>query len=260
MTTHEKPMGGTEKPVIIMNFSGVYKGESFAHNPRFIHLDCSHLQGTDCYCDRDGAASIQKIIAGYPAEGIHFIDSGDYHYMTKFWTDKISAPFSLVLFDHHTDMQPPRWSGMLSCGGWVKDMLDENAFLRHVFILGIPESQESSIPEAYRDRVMVFTDKKLHEHCALSKPLSMGEPLYISIDKDVLAPDYARTDWDQGILTMDDLKGVLSLILRHENIIGTDVCGECPVTLRLFDQDGSLEIDDEANRELLGLFKKQGLF
>ena len=24
------------------------------------------------------------------------------------------------------------------------------------------------------------------------------QPLYISVDKDVLGPDYARTNWDQG--------------------------------------------------------------
>lgn len=46
-----------------MNFSGIYEVEPFANNPRFIHLDCSHLHGTDCYCDEDGARSIRRIIA-----------------------------------------------------------------------------------------------------------------------------------------------------------------------------------------------------
>ena len=97
-----------------MNFSGVYSEEPFALNPRFTHLDCTHLHGTDCYCDKDGQRAIRRIIAPYPAQGIHFIASGDYHYVTKFWTDKISIPFSLVLFDHHTDMQPSQRGGMLS--------------------------------------------------------------------------------------------------------------------------------------------------
>ena len=44
---------------------------------------------------------MKRVIAGYPAEGIHFIDSGNYHYLTKLWTDKLRVPFSLIVFDHH---------------------------------------------------------------------------------------------------------------------------------------------------------------
>lgn len=249
-----------DKSVIIMNFSGVYNEEPFARNPRFTHLDCTHLHGTDCYCDEEGQRSIRRIIAPYPARGIHFIDSGDYHYVTKFWTDKINTPFSLVLFDHHTDMQPSRWSGVLSCGGWVKDMLDSNSLLSHVVILGTPEDSVATIPGIYLNRVMAFTDSQLHGHAAEQRPLSISEPLYISIDKDVLDTSSARTDWEQGTLTLDEMKRVLHLILKHEKVIGIDICGECPITLRLFDDDNSLAIDDKANRELLAMFKQQGLF
>lgn len=249
-----------DKTVIIMNFSGVYKEETFARNPRFTHLDCSHLHGTDSYCDEEGQRAIRRMIEPYPARGIHFIDSGDYHYVTKFWTDKIKTPFSLVLFDHHTDMQPSRWSGVLSCGGWVKDMLDGNPMLSHAVILGIPEDSVATIPAAYRDRVIAFTDVQMHAHAAERRPLAISEPLYISIDKDVLDTNSARTDWDQGTLTLDEMKRVLHLTMKHEEVIGIDICGECPVTLRLFDADNSLAIDDKANRELLAMFKQQGLF
>lgn len=245
--------------VIIMDFSGVYDGEIFARNPGFIHLDCRHLHGTDCYCDEEGARGIRRIIAPYPVGGIHFIDSGDYHYVTKFWTDKLTEPFSLVLFDHHTDMQPARWCGMLSCGGWVKDMLDGNPLLRHVYIMGVSEAGAAAIPDVYAGRVAAFTDERLRRHAAEAVPLGMGEPLYVSIDKDVLDTSSARTDWDQGSLSLADLKRVLSLMLRHERVIGVDICGECPATLGLFDADGSLAIDDEANRELLELFRRSGL-
>lgn len=247
------------KLVVIMNFSGVYDGEPFAHNQRFVHLDCTHLKGTDCYCDADGMREIRRIIAPYPAEGVHFIDSGDYHYVTKFWTEKLTQPFALMLFDHHTDMQPPQWSGVLSCGGWVKDMIDGNHLLKHVYIMGVPEDKASAIPEAYRNKVEVLTDKRLHAHSALNLPLPADGPIYVSIDKDVLDTNSARTDWDQGCLTLDDLKRVLTLVMRHEEVVGVDVCGECPATLRLFDPDGSLTIDDKANRELLELFMRQGL-
>lgn len=249
-----------DKKVIIMNFSGVYSEEPFALNPRFTHLDCTHLHGTDCYCDKDGQRAIRRIIAPYPAQGIHFIDSGDYHYVTKFWTDKISIPFSLVLFDHHTDMQPSQWGGMLSCGGWVKDMADTNPLLNHVIILGIPEASVASIPKAYHDKVKVVTDAQLHNHAVSSRSLAIAEPLYISIDKDVLDTNSARTDWDQGTLSLDEMKRILHLIMKHEQVIGIDVCGECPATLGLFSTDNGIIIDDNANRELLEMFRQQRLF
>ena len=89
-----------------MNFTGVYDYEPFSHNKKFTWLDCTHLQGVECYCDKEGAHALKRVIANYPADGIHFIDSGNYHYLTKFWTDKIQQPFSLIVFDHHPDMQP----------------------------------------------------------------------------------------------------------------------------------------------------------
>lgn len=113
-------------PIIIMNFTGVYDYEAFARNNKFIWLDCRHLYGTEGYCDRDGTLALKRMIADYPAEGVHFIDSGNYHYLTKFWTDKLETPFSLIVFDHHPDMQPPLFDNILSCGSWVKDILDHN--------------------------------------------------------------------------------------------------------------------------------------
>ena len=68
---------------------------------------------------RDGTLALKRMIADYPAEGVHFIDSGNYHYLTKFWTDKLETPFSLIVFDHHPDMQPPLFDNILSCGSWV---------------------------------------------------------------------------------------------------------------------------------------------
>ena len=81
-----------------MNFTGVYDYEPFSHNKKFTWLDCTHLQGVECYCDKEGAHALKRVIANYPADGIHFIDSGNYHYLTKFWTDKIQQPFSLIVF------------------------------------------------------------------------------------------------------------------------------------------------------------------
>lgn len=241
---------------VIMNFSGVYDLESFANNPAFVHLDCTHLFGTDCYCDPEAAQKIRAMIAPYSAEGIHFIDSGDYHYLTEFWTDKLACPFSLILFDHHTDMQAPLFDGLLSCGSWVKSMLDHNDHLRKVYLLGISEEQAADIPSQYRDRVTAYTDTRLQKHLWKGEPLALSESVYISIDKDVLDTHSAATNWDQGILTLSQLKSLLTLILRHERVLGIDVCGECATTIHQLAADPAIRLDNEANYELLTLMRK----
>jgi hypothetical protein len=58
------------------------------------------------------------------------------------------------------------FQGLLSCGGWVKDLIDSHPWLRHVVLLGIPEEKLDSIPEGCRDKVKAVTDKQLHRHSA----------------------------------------------------------------------------------------------
>ena len=46
-----------------------------------------------------------------------FIDSGDFHYLTEYWVSRIHEPFSLIVFDHHPDMQQPEWEGVVLQSG-----------------------------------------------------------------------------------------------------------------------------------------------
>ena len=123
----------------VMDFTGIYGRENFYRGKSTDWVDCRELMGTAFYCSEEAEAVLKEKIAGLPVRGIHFIDSGNYHYMTKLWTDRIQEPFSLILMDHHTDTQPPVFPGMLSCGGWVKDILDQNPFIKSAVLLGMPE-------------------------------------------------------------------------------------------------------------------------
>ena len=145
------------KPVVVMNFTGVYNYEPFARNRQFVWLDCQHLNGTECYCDEEGASALQRMIADYSPQGIHFIDSGNYHYVTKFWADKLATPFALLVFDHHPDMQPPLFEHILSCGSWVKDVLDTNANCKKVIIAGASDRLLQEVPKEYGDRIHFLT-------------------------------------------------------------------------------------------------------
>ena len=113
----------------ILDFTGVYSFQPFMQglkgdsrlvsatsNAEILYIDCADISGTDCYCDDEAVETIRKRIADAgikDASGIHFFDNGNYHYMSKIWTDMVQEPFSLVVFDHHPDMQAPRFGNIL---------------------------------------------------------------------------------------------------------------------------------------------------
>ncbi|WP_167956696.1 arginase family protein [Anaerosporobacter faecicola] len=249
-------MNGTKRSIdeiVIMNFTDVYQREHFYESFPHIWVDCKEINGTYGYCDETAVSKIEKQIAMLPVEGIHFIDSGNFHYVSKIWTDRIYIPFSLIVFDHHPDMQPSLFSNLLSCGCWVKAALDTNPNLQRVILVGAEEKLLQNVAVSYRNRVHVYSQEKLqHEEGwkAFAREY-VKEPVYISIDKDLLNNDSAITDWDQGIFSIEELKKLLSLILDKEEVLGIDICGECPDTLLRVKDWHEQKINDETNKELL---------
>lgn len=239
-----------------MNFSGVYTEEDFARNPNFIHINCTDIDESRCYCSKIAEKNIKKRIESYPPEGVHFIDSGDYHYLTKIWTDKITRPFSLILFDHHTDMQPSEVPGILTCGDWVKAMLDTNRFLRHVYIIGIPESAERNVELKYMDRVTFCDSDELHRNLAHDIPLEVDGPVYVSIDKDLLDEKDAETNWDQGDVKLSEIVHALRLLMNNDRIIGVDVCGEYSAMESLYEEEMAAREDSHANEVIWETMEK----
>lgn len=173
--------------------------------------------------------------------------------MTKFWTDKLTTPFALLVFDHHPDMQPPLFEHILSCGSWVKDVLDTNANCKKVIIAGASDRLLQEVPKEYGDRIHFYSESSLDQEAGWKAFASehVNEPVYISIEKDVLDPSSAITNWDQGSLTLSELEQLLAVVFRQERVIGIDICGECSSTLNLFEEMRETEIDNRANGELL---------
>jgi len=191
------------------------------------YVDCRDVEGCRRLCDEAAAAQIRSRLQGLPSEGLHWIDSGDYHYLTAFWCAGLRRPFDLLLVDHHTDMQPAAFEGMLSCGSWVLEMLRHNQMLRHVVILGAAESLRCET-EGWEGRVTMLSEAETagldaSGLLALIAPHLSGAELYVSLDKDALAPSEYATNWDQGSLVLEPLCGLLGLLA--EKIIGADLCG-----------------------------------
>lgn len=213
------------------------------------------MTGTNCFCDAASASTIMKRINSYSPEGIHFIDSGNYHYVSKFWIDKIKEPFSLIVFDHHSDMQAARFNDMISCGCWIKVILDTNPYLRKVYIIGAKEESVNAIPSQYRNRVKFYNETELFQEDRRNQFIleNTDHPLYISIDKDILNTTSAITNWDQGSLSLENLEKLLILILTKTRVIGVDVCGEYSKLANVFSAKRASFINSNTNKRLLTL-------
>ena len=284
--------------ITVQDFTGVYAEQAFmqelcatAETSKDVRwLDCTKIVGTDCYCDDDAIKEINELIDNAETCGksecsienrgnstnvptIHFFDNGNYHYMSKLWTDRVQEPFTLIVFDHHPDMQPPRFGGILSCGGWVKEVLDNNKFIQNAIIIGVKDELVETVREELSQsgeanilEMVTFIKKSelntLSFQSSLSSfvsRLSSQHSLYISIDKDALSPTYAATNWDQGSLTLNALKETISALATNHKILGIDICGE-----RAHDFEGDEHhtvqeadsLNSELNQELVEFLKK----
>ena len=236
-------------------------------------LDFTTLSGTNGFCDDAAADEIRRRIADFPARGLHFLDNGNYHYLTRFWCEKITEDFALVVYDHHVDLRKPVFPGLMSCGSWIRDVLLRNSHCRAVLIIGPERAQAGIIERELQSlvvddqsprssapvRVSCFTeDDILDGRAARELPHILDElrlPVYISIDKDVLSRKVLRTNWDQGIMTEAELHRELSRFTTDPqiHILGADICGEPAYNAcrRILDDTRDLRRSDGVNHRLL---------
>ncbi len=129
-------------------------------------LDCRDIEGTNCYCSDDALEELRRRLAKVPLDTIHWIDTGDYHYLTALFLERIGEPFDLVLFDNHPDDQAPAFgdSGLLSCGSWVawcRESLPEFRTIKGMYPT-TPEGAGAGVPaEKLRLRLIPPTALRL---------------------------------------------------------------------------------------------------
>ena len=193
-----------------------------------IKVDFTHLEGTNCYCSPESAAIIRQDFGRRELRAFHQIGTGDYHYLTLFWLERIREPFCLVLFDHHPDDQPAAFGdALVSCGGWVTDARRLPLLRQDVWI---------------RDTADFPLLEKLPDL-----------PVYLSLDLDVLSPDFARTDWDQGTMSQDEMSAALRKLRAERRIIGVDLCGGNTLEKGASPED--LALNASTGEALYGLFR-----
>ena len=199
------------------------------------------------------------------APHLTFYGSGDFHHVSLALVRRLREPFNLLVLDNHPD-----WMcgvPFLHCGTWLRhasllplaqrvfhvggDVDFDNSYrwmapwrqLREgrIHVLpafrrfrggawsGVRHDPIRPAPDAPADRARV--EELLRPHRAELA----GRPLYVSLDKDVLAPAEAVVNWDSGRLTMQEVGCVLDAFTDAAGgrLAGMDVVGDwSPVRLR----------------------------
>ena len=166
-----------------------------------VQSDYSYLESSRRYCSPESAGFIRRELRDKPLRAVHLLGSGDYHYVSLFRAESIRQDFYLILLDNHSDDQQEAFCDeLLSCGGWVRRVRELPHCKGDVWIRTISdEGKLSGIPE--------------------------GADVFLSIDLDVLSPEWADTDWDQGDMSLGELLEELGKILSRFHILGVDICG-----------------------------------
>ena len=229
--------------LLIADFTGMYEAEGFLQSLQdrrvpYRQVRLGDIEGTCCYCDPEAEAEISRRLEPVPEERVRWIDSGDYHYVTKILAAREREPFTLVLVDNHPDDQAPAFGGVLSCGSWVKELRETCPMLEEAWTLG---------PDHRIRNASGTVDRELEEGIDDLVAALEGKRVYLSVDKDVLDRTFARTDWSQGTYSLDTLKGWLERLLRL-NVVAVDVCGGLSPAQGAKPQD--LRVNGETDVEL----------
>lgn len=219
---------------LILHFDDIYfYQKTLRYTGR--EVDLRGMSGVRYLCSIERLHELGDKIPNYKGS-ITFIGSGDFHYVTYIFLQRINEYFNLLLIDNHLDIRET-FDGFISCGSWLKDALNLK-YLRYVFYIG-PDTIGSS------NRI-IRLDGDLKQLSLLNR---VGSPIYISVDKDIISSSFLETNWEQGYLSVDDLLEILSCI-SASNIIGIDICGEP----RPNPFDPSIRKSEEINLRLLNLF------
>ena len=264
---------------LIVDFTCTYSKDWIGAHKEMNYMDCTGLRGTDMYCSPDSATELERRIAEYPLAGIHFIDSGNYHYMTRLFTKRVGCPYDLIVFDNHTDCKPSMIPELLSCGAWAKQVLEEDENLQRLILIGPPREaiNEIEIDIGNREKLVTVSREELgsirisemtdpdvlYRLCRDKMPAEgLMHPLYLSIDKDVLDKEYAMTNWDQGGMSLDQLKAWLRFFSEENRktgygILAVDICGELPKKdSSVLEAAQAEKINQRTNEDLIDFIRK----
>ena len=180
-----------------------------------------------------------------------FLGSGDFHHVTHLLLERRAAagPFQVLVFDNHPDNMRFPWG--IHCGSWVHHS-SRLPFVSRITVVGIASADvrwnhlwENHLGALSRGKVRYLCFAPVSRAARLLRIRGIEDfrasrerfadalaghlaadpaPIYLSIDKDVLTSGAVRTNWDQGVMSADELLGAVRLL--RGRLLGLDVCGE----------------------------------
>lgn len=250
-------MSLVDSRVTFLDFDAAYE-EQHELQARYPHrwLDFRRLRGTSLYCSIDAFGTIRRALAAQPG-GITLIGSGNYHYVALACISRLERPFTLVVFDRHTDSTESVVPGLVSCGSWIAQALRALPKLQQVVLLGVPVDAPLQLVAPWRERVTVFPASALPSPEELLATIPTGD-VYLSIDKDAFDRSVALTNWDQGDLTLEAVRPLLRTLVGQRVIRGVDICGEfpaSPIDLLRAEVHEAIRRNERANEALLEMLE-----
>jgi arginase family enzyme len=211
----------------LLDFDGIYSTQPELSERADEWIELADIAGTYLFCAQEAFQEIRRRLSARSARGLTFIGNGNYHYVTYALLCEIDRPFSLALFDHHSDARLSDGRiGLLSCGSWVAEAAARLPLLRQVHIIGA-HTDRFACPPHVSDKIRFWSEDTSAEQLVSAFPT---EHVYISVDKDVLDRRFAVTNWDHGTMSLRQLTATLGRIVRAKNVLGVDVCGELPAS------------------------------
>lgn len=195
-----------------------------------------------------------------------FLGSGDFHHLSETLISRISEPVSLIVFDFHPDWDilPPRFgcgswvatalknkhiSKCVLIGMGSNDLsspalqtadlgeLADNRLeiypYRHkpsrVYLRSLAKNRSINVRQGYFSNEITWQDLEKEDLTAFTLKLIRSLPeknVYISIDKDCLKREFSLTNWEEGLLSLEQLLAMLRLMRENLDIVGLDITGD----------------------------------
>jgi arginase family enzyme len=191
---------------------------------------------------------------------VTLLGSGDYHHLTAALLERMDEPFTLIHFDNHPDWV--RLAPRHHCGSWVNRALALASVARVITIgpcsddLSWPEIKGGNLAALGNGRLELYPWRReptvairrlaaspcVRQHGRTLTWRNVGddwsafldelharlptEAIWLTVDKDVLRPGDAGTNWDQGEMPLDALLQGIRRLSRGKRVLGADLCGD----------------------------------
>ena len=218
------------------------------------------------WLDKKIEREIEKRIDGSSKNSITFLGSGDFHQVSHILINQFEEPICVILFDFHPnwDILPPRlgcgsWVTeslknknilkFILIGASSKDL--SSPWIQTGNMNSLKGNRVEIYPYSHRPSFAFF--KRVPENCSIKikKGLFLNKiywnewkgkdltslflsilkrlttpRVYLSIDKDCLRNEYALTNWEEGMFSLEELLWMLKLVKDNADIIGMDIVGD----------------------------------